>query len=60
VEALKQGFKIRLFASDIEAGDRHRTQRGLFAGIEADVSPQRLARFLPVSRAQYVPDPKLY
>lgn len=46
VEALKQGFKIQVFASDIDSRAIEHARSGVYsAGIEADVSPQRLARF---------------
>ena len=46
VEALKQGFKIQIFASDIDSRAIEHARSGVYsAGIVADVSPQRLARF---------------
>ncbi|MGD0000571.1 MAG: chemotaxis protein CheB [Bryobacteraceae bacterium] len=46
VEALKQGFKIQVFASDIDSRAIEHARCGVYsAGIETDVSPQRVARF---------------
>jgi two-component system CheB/CheR fusion protein len=46
VEALKQSFKVQVFASDIDARAILHARAGIYpAGIAEDVDPERLARF---------------
>jgi two-component system, chemotaxis family, CheB/CheR fusion protein len=46
LEALKQNFKVQLFATDIDRQAIGYARAGMFpASIAADVSPERLARF---------------
>ncbi len=45
-EAMKQSFKVLVFATDIDAGALATARAGLFPpGIAADLTPERLARF---------------
>ena len=45
-EALKQSFKLQVFATDIDRAVIERARAGLYpASIAADISPERLARF---------------
>ena len=46
MEALKQSFKVQVFATDIDSQAIEQARAGLYpASIAADVSPERLARF---------------
>ena len=45
-ESLKRSFKIQVFATDIDSRAIEQARSGVYpAGIAADVSPERLARF---------------
>jgi two-component system CheB/CheR fusion protein len=45
-EAMKQNFKVQVFATDIDSQAISTARAGLYpASIAADISPQRLARF---------------
>src|SRR5664280_1233428 len=45
-EAMKQGFKVQVFATDIDSQAIATARVGLYpASIAADISPERLARF---------------
>lgn len=53
MEALQQGFTIQIFATDIDAANIERARTGIYpAGIAADVSPERLARFFDADQDQ--------
>ncbi len=57
-EAIKQGFRIQLFATDIDGQAIATARAGLYpASIAADISPERLARFFAAEpeRAEKVP-----
>lgn len=46
LEALKQGFKVQVFATDIDSHGIATARAGRYpASISADISPERLARF---------------
>jgi two-component system CheB/CheR fusion protein len=46
MEALKQGFKVQVFATDIDGRAVEQARSGVYpVSIAADVSPERLARF---------------
>ena len=46
MEALKQGYKLQVFATDIDSRAIATARTGVYpAGIALDLSPQRLARF---------------
>jgi two-component system CheB/CheR fusion protein len=46
VEALKQGFKVQVFATDIDGKAIEHARSGIYpASIAGDVAPERLARF---------------
>ena len=46
MEALKQSFKVQVFATDIDSQAIDQARAGVYpASIAADVSPERLARF---------------
>ena len=46
MEALKQSFKVQVFATDIDRQAIEQARAGVYpASIAADVSPERLARF---------------
>ena len=46
MEALKQSFKVQVFATDIDSQAIEQARAGLYpASIAADISPERLARF---------------
>ncbi|MHB8090195.1 MAG: chemotaxis protein CheB [Syntrophales bacterium] len=46
MEALKQTFKVQVFATDIDSRAINAARAGVYpAGISADVTPERLARF---------------
>ncbi len=46
MEALKQTFKVQVFATDIDARAINAARAGVYSsGITADVTPERLARF---------------
>ena len=46
MEALKQSFKVQVFATDIDSQAIEQARAGVYpASIAADVSPERLARF---------------
>ena len=46
MDALKTSYKVQVFATDIDRRAVTRARVGLFpAGILADLSPERLARF---------------
>jgi len=46
LESLKQGFKVQVFATDIDSQAIAVARAGLYpASIAADISPERLARF---------------
>jgi len=46
LEALKQGFKLQIFATDIDSRAIELARAGVYpVSITADVSPERLARF---------------
>ncbi|MCX5824904.1 MAG: PAS domain-containing protein [Deltaproteobacteria bacterium] len=46
MEALKQTFKVHVFATDIDSRAINAARAGVYpAGISADVTPERLARF---------------
>jgi two-component system CheB/CheR fusion protein len=46
MEALKQTFKVQVFATDIDSRAINAARAGIYpAGISADVTPERLARF---------------
>lgn len=48
-EALKQSFKVQIFATDIDSQSIATARAGLYpASIAADISPERLARFFSV------------
>ncbi|MEI6310577.1 MAG: chemotaxis protein CheB, partial [bacterium] len=48
-EAMKQSFKVQVFATDIDSQAIATARVGLYpAGIAADLSPERLARFFSV------------
>ena len=55
-EAMKQSFKVQIFATDIDSLAITTARAGLYpASIAADISPERLARFFAVE-----PDGKAY
>jgi len=46
METLKQGFKVQVFATDIDLQAIEQARAGVYpASVTADVSPERLARF---------------
>ena len=46
MEALKQSFKVQVFATDIDSRAIEQARAGVYpASIAADISPERLARF---------------
>lgn len=48
-EKLKQSFKVQIFATDIDSHSIVTARAGLYpASIDADISPERLARFFSV------------
>ncbi|WP_373500055.1 chemotaxis protein CheB [Desulfococcus sp.] len=48
-EKLKQSFKVQIFATDIDSQSIVTARAGLYpASIDADISPERLARFFSV------------
>jgi two-component system, chemotaxis family, CheB/CheR fusion protein len=51
-EALKQSFKVQVFATDIDSRAIATARAGIYpASIAADLTPERLARFFSPSRA---------
>jgi two-component system, chemotaxis family, CheB/CheR fusion protein len=57
MEELKQSFKLQVFATDIDSRAIECARAGIYpAGIAADVSPERLARFF----SQEPPDGRSY
>jgi two-component system CheB/CheR fusion protein len=52
-EAMKQGFKVQVFATDIDSQAIATARAGLYpASIAADLTPERLARFFTTVPAQ--------
>jgi two-component system CheB/CheR fusion protein len=46
LEALKQSFRVQVFATDVDSHAIEQARAGVYpASIDADVSPERLARF---------------
>ena len=56
MEALKQSFKVQVFATDIDSRAIDQARAGLYpASIAADISPERLARFFAPGAGRQLP-----